>query len=199
MPANIEAVRTNADAVTSAELSLSSLLYELSFAAEYGYGSLTKAAEAVEDSRRHADRAVLAAAVGNAVMAAKHEVQAESADADADRMLHRAKGHVGDLEEGLREAAGRADDALGQAASLVAADDSSPAAAIHTKAAAQPDAVRAMAQRAAEAGRQVSGSRDPAGLRAAAEHLVALQHELEEASGRAREIASDAQGYGDAV
>jgi hypothetical protein len=36
-------------------------------------------------------------------------------------------------------------------------------------------------------------------LEVAADHFLALRHELEEASGRAQEIASDSLAYGNAV
>ena len=42
-------------------------------------------------------------------------------------------------------------------------------------------------------------SRDPGELETAAYYFLALRHELEDASGRAQELASDAQAYGNAA
>jgi hypothetical protein len=199
MCANIEAIRDDVDAINRDEISLGVVLYDLSFAAEYGHGSTSKAIESIHASRQHADRAVVAAAAGNALMAAKHEAQAAAAEADAVHMLERAEGYANDLRGGLDTAAEIAGSALGRARSLVKVDDSSPAAEIHTKIAAQPEALRAMAQRAEEIHLRVPGSRDPAELRVAAEHFIALRYELEEGSGRAQEIASDSLGYGNQI
>ena len=195
MHANIETIRDDADAINEAETALSSSLYDLSFAAEYGHGSTSEAIDSIQASRRHADRAVVAAAAGNAIMAAKHEAQAAAAEADAVRMLHRAKGYADDLLSGLKAATDKAARAAGRAQSMGGLDDSSPAAAVHSKIAVQPEALRGMAQRAEEIREHVPGSRDPAELRLAAEHFIALRHELEESSGRAQEIASDSSGY----
>lgn len=199
MYANIEAIRNGADAINRVELELSGTLYNLSFAAEYGHGSTSEAIDALRASRRHADLAVVAAATGNALMAAKHEVQAAAADADAVHMLRRAGGYVEDLLDGLETAAENATDALGLARSLVKLDDSSPAAGIHAKVAGQPEEIEAMQERVQEIRRYVPGSRDLTDLRVAAEHFVALRRELEEGSGRAQEIAADALGYGHGI
>jgi hypothetical protein len=196
MVANIGTVRDDADAINRTETSMSGGLYDLSFAAEYGHGSISEAVDSLQSSRRHADRAVIAAAAGNAIMAAKQEVQAAAAEADAVRMLERAAGYADDLLRGLKVAAENADSALGRATSLVGLDDSSPAAAIHAKVAAQPEALRDMTQRVEEIRRYVPRSRDPGDLRQAGEHFLALREELEEGSGRAQEIASDSFGYG---
>jgi hypothetical protein len=199
MYANIEAVRNGADAISRVELTLSGILYNLSFSAEYGHGSVNAAIDSIHASRRHADRAVVAAAAGNPLMAAKHEAQAAEAHADAVHMLQRAHDHAEDLLGGLETATENAAGALGHAQSLVKLDDSSPAAEIHAKVAGQPEEMRAMKERLQEIRRRIPGSRDPAELRVAAEHFMALRQELEEGSGRAQEIAADALGYGQAV
>lgn len=199
MPADIRAVRDGAAAIGADERAVAKTLYELSFAAEYGHGATREAIDAIRSSRRHADRAVLATAVGNAVMAAKHEVQAAAADADAGRMLGRAKGHLEDLLDGLRAATDGADSALGHARALVGLDDSSPAAGLHAGVAAQSDTLTACTRRATEITAPVPASRDPGELETAADHFVALRHELEDASGVAQQIASDSLAYGDAV
>ena len=199
MPANIQAVRDGADAIGADETAVAKTLYELSFAAEYGHGATREAIDAIRSSRRHTDRAVLAAAVGNAVVAAKHEAQAAAADADAGRMLVRAKGHLDDLLDGLRAATDGAESALGHARALVGLDDSSPAAGLHAGVAAQSDALAACTRQATEITARVPASRDPGELETAADHFLALRHELEDASGRAQELASDAGAYGNAV
>ena len=199
MPADIQAVRDGADAIGADETAVAKTLNELSFAAEYGHGATREAIDAIRPSRRHADRAVLAAAVGNTVMAAKHEVQATAADTDACRMLDRAKGHVDDLIAGLRTATDGADSALAHAQALVGLDDSSPAAGLHAGVAAQSDALGAYARRAAGIAARVPRSRDQDELEIAAEHFLALRHELEEESGRAQQLASDSSAYGNAV
>lgn len=199
MAGNIAAVRGNADAITRVETTLGGLLYELSFAAEYGHGSTGRAVESLQESHRHADRAVVAAAAGNAVMAAAHEARAAAAQSDAVRMLGRADGYADDLGDGLTAACAHADDALGHATSLVGLDDASPAAEIHARIADQPDSLRALLERVREVQARVPRSRDPDELRVAAEHFTALRHELEEASGRAQALASDALGYGNTV
>jgi hypothetical protein len=199
MPADIQAVRNGADAIGADERAVGATLYDLSFVAEYGHGSTREAIDAIRSSRRHADRAVLAAAVGNAVVAAKHEAQAAAADADADHMLDRAKGHLDDLTAGLRAATDSADSAMGHARSLVGLDDSSPAAGLHARVAALPTELEECTRRAMEIDARVPRSRDPVELEVAADHFLALRHELEEASGRAQEIASDSLAYGNAV
>jgi hypothetical protein len=195
MHANIEAIRDGADAINRAELALSGVQYELSFAAEYGHGSTREAIRSLDAAQRHADRAVIATAAGNPLMAAKHEAQSVLAEEDAVRMLDRAKGYADDLTRGLRTATEGAESALGLVRSLVGLDDSSPAAEIHAKIAEQPVATRDMAQRAEEIHRRIAGSRDPAELRVAAEHFLVLRDELEEGSGRAQQIAADSVGY----
>jgi hypothetical protein len=193
--ADIHAVRQDADAIYKAETDLAGRLYDLSFVAEYGHGSTSEAIDAIRASRTHADRAVVAAAAGNALMAARHEAQAVAADADAARMLQRAEGYTSDLLSGLESAAASVESAVSRARSLVDLNDSSPAAQIHTKIATQPEALRAYAQRAQEVRSRIPGSRDPVQLQVAVEHFLALRHEFEEGSGRAQEIASDATGY----
>jgi hypothetical protein len=193
--ANIHAVLQDADAIYKAETDLAGRLYDLSFSAEYGHGSAREAIDAIRASRKHADRAVVAAAAGNALMAARHEAQAVAADADAARMLQRAEGYTSDLLSGLESAAASVEAAVSHARSLVDLDDSSPAAQIHAKIATQSEALQAYVQRAREVRSRVPGSRDPAELQVAAEHFLALRHEFEEGSGRAQEIASDATGY----
>ena len=199
MPANIDAVRADADAIASAETELSGILYDLSFAADYGHGSTSEAIESVRSARRHADRAMVSAAAGNAAMAAKHEAQAAAAEDDASRMLKRADGYTDDLLRGLEVAAAKAGTAIDRAESMVELDDSSPAADVHAQIAAQQDAIRAYVERTKEVQGHLPGSRDPAELQVVAEHFVALRHELEEGSGRARAIASDASAYGSAI
>lgn len=199
MCANIQTVRDGADAVGHVELALSSLLNELTFAAEYGHGSTSRAIDLLQESRKHADRAVVAAAVGNAIMAAKHEVQAAVAQDEAVQTLGRAAGHADDLQKGLVTATEDVGSAMGSATSLVKLDDSSPAAEIHVKVAAQPDELDAMLQQVKEIQLHVPSSRDPAELRTAAEHFGALQDELEEASGRAQAIAADSREYSSSI
>ena len=195
MAASIGDVRGDVDAIHDAETAVGGILDQLSYSAEYGYGSTAEAINDIRTSRRHADLAVVAAAVGNVIMVAKHEAQAVDAEADAVRMLKRAEGHGDDLLEGLRAAEALVDGALGNAKSLVALDDSSPAAAIHGKIAAQSQALQEYAQLVEEIRTRLSGSRDPTELQAAADHFVALRHELDEGMGRAQEIASDSLEY----
>jgi hypothetical protein len=197
--ADIRTVRQDADAIYKAETDLVGRLYDLSFTAEYGHGSAAEAIDAIRASRRHADRAVVAAAAGNALMAARHEAQAVAADADATRMLQRADSYASDLVSGLESAGSTVESALGRARSLVDLGDSSPAAQIHTKVAAQAEVLRALARRAQEIRSLIPGSRDPGELQVAADHFLALRHEFEEGSGRAQEIASDATGYSTAI
>jgi hypothetical protein len=196
MSATIGDVRDDTTAIYEAETALVALLYELSFAAEYGYGSTTEAIESFRSARRHAELAVLAAAIANVLVAAKHEVQSVAADDEAVRMRKRAEGYTDDLIKGLQSAKGLVDRALGHARSLVGLDDSSPAAAIHAKISAQSAEMETCAARVEEIRTQLTGSRDPGELQGAADQFVALRHELEEGSGRAQEIASDSLDYG---
>src|SRR5690242_109072 len=117
MSATIGDVHDDTIAIYEAETALVALLYELSFAAEYGYGSTAEAIESVRSASRHAERAAVAAAVGNVVIAAKHEVQSVAADEDAARMRVRAQGYCDDLTSGQHRAKGLVDDALGRARS----------------------------------------------------------------------------------
>jgi hypothetical protein len=194
--ATIGDVHDDTTAIYEAETALVALLYELSFAAEYGYGSTAEAIESARSARSHAERAVLATAVGNVVLAAKHEVQSAAADEDAARMRSRAKGYSDDLTSGLQRAKGLVDDALGRARSLVGLDDSSPAAAIHAEIAAQADEVESWAARVEDIRTHLNDARDPGELQQAADQFVALRHELEEGSGGAQEIASESLDYG---
>jgi hypothetical protein len=195
MAASIGDIRGDVDAIHNAETAVGGVLDRLSYSAEYGYGSTAEAINDIRTSRRHADLALAAAAIGNAIMAAKHEAQAIDADSDAARMLKRAEGHGDDLLDGLQAAAALVDGALGNAKSVVALDDSSPAAAIHGKIAAQSEALQGYAQRVEEIRTRLRGSRDPTELQVAADHFVALRHDLDEGMGRAQEIASDSLDY----
>ena len=196
MSATIGDVRNDTTAIYEAETAVVARLYELSFAAEYGYGSTAEAIESARSARRHADRAVLATAVANPVLAAKHEAQSVAADEDAARMCRRAQGYSDDLTSGLQSAKELVDRALGHARSLVGLDDSSPAAAIHAKIAAQADELESWAARVEDIRTHLTDSRDPGELQQAADQFVALRHELEEGSGRAQEIASESLDYG---
>ena len=104
MPPKLATIRDNADAIHSAEAAMSAALQELSLTAEYGHGAVSEAIRLIEESRRHADWAVVAAAVGNALMAAKHEAQAALAASDAARALDRAETHADDVAGGLEAA-----------------------------------------------------------------------------------------------
>ena len=114
-------------------------------------------------------------------------------------MLDRAKGYLDDLLDGLRAAIDTVGGAMGHARALVGLEDSSPAAGLHAGVAAQSDELEAYARRATEITERVPRSRDPAELEIAADHFLALRHELEEASGRAQQLASDALAYSDVV
>jgi hypothetical protein len=197
--ATIGDVHDNATAIYEAETALAAVLYELSFAAEYGHGSTVEAIESFRSSHRHANLALVAAAIGNLLVAAKHEVQAAAADDDAATMRRRAEGYSDDLLAGLQSAKGTADSALGHARSLVERDDSSPAAAVHAKISAQSEALESWVARVEEIRTHLTGSRDPGELQGAADHFLALRHELEEGSGRAQEIASESLGYGNRI
>jgi hypothetical protein len=195
MTANIGDVHDDATAIYQAETALAGILYNLSFAAEYGYGSTAEAISSFQSARRHADRAVLAAALANVIMVAKHELQAAAADSEGVRMRNQAEAYGEELIDGLRSAKEAAESAIGRARSLVELDGASPAAAVHAKIAVQVETLEAHAQRAEEIRKHLAGSRDPAELQVAADHFVALRHELEDGSGRAQEIASESLGY----
>src|SRR3954454_13608651 len=101
MAASIGDVRDDVDAIHNAESAVGGVLDKLSYSAEYGYGSTAEAISDIRTSRRHADLALAAAAIGNAIMAAKHEAQAIDADSDAARMVKRAEGHGAERSGGL--------------------------------------------------------------------------------------------------
>jgi hypothetical protein len=199
MHAGIGAIRDGAEGISKDETAVGRTLYDLSYAAEYGHGSTREAIDAIRASRRHADRAVVAAAAGNALIAAKLEAQAAAAEADAVSMLERAKGYADDLLRGLETATERTDSAMSRARSMVKLDDSSRAAEIHVRIAAQSEALKAHAERAREIRARIPGSRDPAELQVACDHFGALRHDCEEGSGTAQQLASDSLGYGNEI
>jgi len=57
------------------------------------------------------------------------------------------------------------------------------------------EALQEYAQRVEEIRTRLRGSRDPTELQVAADHFVALRHDLDEGMGRAQEIASDSLDY----